>query len=210
MADRPRYDHPTVFNFLHDYGCDLRARRVFFHHDMERSSESHEIGTDFVVRNLLHLDKSHGAIELWIQSAGGDTSEMWALYDVVRTCDNPILTVGFGMVASAACLLLAGGTGTRYAMPHASFMWHAGTTGVDNSMHWPDAMSRAEWEKRDAAMWIREMARRTAPRDAKGRQIRTLSGRVSFWEERVRGGGELWMDADQMVSHGVVDEVWSA
>ena len=25
MAERPQYDQPTVFNFLHDYGCDLQV-----------------------------------------------------------------------------------------------------------------------------------------------------------------------------------------
>ena len=207
MAERPRYDQPTVFNFLHDYGCDLRARRVFLHHSMDVAQASHEIGTDYVARNLLHLDKSNDMIELWINSPGGDVGEMWGLIDIMKTGRNSVCTVAYGNVSSAACLLLASGTGTRYTMPNASFMWHAGTTGIDSDMHWPDAESRMRWEKLQTKRWIRAMARCTKPRDD-GKQIRTVRGRESYWAHWAEKGGELWMDAKQMVLHGVVDEVW--
>ncbi len=206
MSERPRYDHPTVFNYLQDYGVDLRARRIFIHRPIELSDDSHEIGTEFAVRNLLHLDKSSGEIELWINSPGGDLSEMWGLYDIIRSCENPVNTVAFGTVASAACLLLAAGTGTRYAMPHARMLWHAGTTGIDQ-MHWPDAHDRMKAEAEETKAWISEMAHRTKPRVA-GKLLKTVKEREAFWATNARGGGELWMTARQLVQHGVVDEIW--
>jgi len=208
VSERPRYDHPTVFNYLHDYGCDLRARRVFFHHWMGLSEDSHELGVEFVTRNLLHLDKSDGRIELWINNPGGYLSEMWGVIDILRICNNPVDTIAYGNVSSAACLLLASGTGARYAMENASFMWHAGTTEIDQEMHWADARDRMRWEERESTRWIETMAKRTKPCNEKGKRIGTRKGKVDFWKRYAEGGGELWLDAEQMIKHGVVDQVW--
>jgi len=209
MTSTPRYDHPTIFNFLHDYGCDLRDRRVFNHHHMGLSENSHSIGIEYVSRNLLHLDKSEGPIELWINNDGGWLHEMWAIIDIIESCENEVSTVAYGNVASAACLLLASGTGKRYATKHASFMWHAGTTDIDNTMHWPDARDRMEWEKKETARWIEQMARRTSPQDTDGKKLKFMADKKQFWEDTARGGGELWFDAIEMKKNGIIDEIWS-
>jgi ATP-dependent protease ClpP protease subunit len=204
----PKYDNPTVFNFLHDYGCDLRARRVFNHHHMGVSEEVGQIGIEYISRNLLHLDKSPGTIELWINNSGGWLHEMWAVIDIMNVMENPVDTVCYGNASSAACLLLASGTGTRYALPHASFMWHAGTTDISADMHWPDAVDRMEWEKRENERWLDQMARVTTPLNSKGNKFRTHKDRISFWADAAHGGGEKWLDAKEMVANGVVDEIW--
>ncbi len=205
----PKYDNPTVFNFLHDYGCDVRARRVFNHHHMGVSEEAHAIGIEYVSRNLLHLDKSEGPIELWINNSGGWLHEMWAIIDIMNIMNNPVHTVCYGNAASAACLLLASGTGTRYALPHASFMWHAGTTDISDDIHFPDAIDRMKWELRDNDRWLDQTARSTSPLNPDtGKKIRNHKDRVAFWSHNARGGGELWFDAKEMVANGVVDEIW--
>lgn len=206
----PKYDNPTVFNFLHDYGCDVRARRVFNHHHMGVSEEAHAIGIEYVSRNLLHLDKSPGPIELWINNSGGWLHEMWAIIDIMNICENDVSTICYGNAASAACLLLASGTpGLRYALPHASFMWHAGTTDISDDIHFPDAVDRMKWELRENDRWLDQMARSTSPLNPDtGKKIRTHKDRVAFWSHNARGGGELWMDAKEMVANGVVDEIW--
>jgi len=209
VTERPKYDQPTVFNFLHDYGCDLRARRVFNHHCMDISESGHEIGVEYISKNLLHLDKSSGEIELWINNPGGYLHEMWAIIDIMQIMNNPVHTICYGNCSSAACLLLASGTGTRYSLPNASFMWHAGTTGIIEGMHWPDAKDRMRWEIKENNKWIEAMARATSPCDEKGRKIKTLQGKISFWQHNAYEGGELWMTAKEMLKHGVVDEIWS-
>jgi ATP-dependent protease ClpP protease subunit len=178
MAEKPKYDQPTIFNYLHDYGCDLRARRIFNHHHMGPSEDSHSIGIEYVSRNLLHLDKSSGPIELWINNEGGWLHEMWGIIDIINACNNPVSTVAYGNVSSAACLLLASGTGTRYATEHSSFMWHAGSTEM--ILPWQDAVDRMAWEARDAERWIEQMAKKTKPVDDSGKKIRTHKGKVEF------------------------------
>lgn len=209
MAERPKYDQPTVFNFLHDYGCDLRARRIFNHSYMNVSENGHEIGIEYISKNLLHLDKSSGPIELWINNPGGELHEMWAIIDIMQIMSNQVDTICYGNCSSAACLLLASATGTRYALPHSSFMWHSGTTGVSSDMHWADARDRMKWENKEVTAWVDAMARATSPCDEKGRKIKTLQGKIRFWQNNVFNGGELWMNAKEMLKHGVIDEIWS-
>lgn len=197
---------------LHDYGIDPRARRVFMPDAVGVAGDGDDrprIGADTVVRNLLLLDRTPGQVELWLSTPGGDVLEMWAVVDTMATMRNPVLTVALGNVASAGCLILASGTGTRYAMPHASMMWHAGTTGVGTGMTWPDARARGRWEEREAERWVDAMARRTKPRDNAGKLIKTLDGRKSFWARYVEHGGEMWLNAADLIHHGVVDEMWT-
>lgn len=211
----PRYDHLTVFNYLHNYGADLEARRVFFHNPMELSEHSHEIGVEYIARNLLHLDKWKGPIELWINTPGGSIHEMFGLIDIMESLDNPVDTIAYGLVASAGCLLLVSGTGTRYAMRNARFMWHAGTTDIHPDMHWPDARDRLYAEHAEGERWLDAMAERTKPPKLRGR-----AKRKEFWARYARGvatpdfplgrggGGELWLSAQQMKEFGVVDAIY--
>lgn len=203
MAKRPKYDHPTVFNYLQDYGCDLETRRIFNHHWMGPSEDAHEIGIEYVARNLLFLDKSEGRIELWINNPGGWLHEMWGIIDIMTVCNNPVDTIVYGNASSAACLLVASGTGVRYTLPRSSFMWHAGTTDIDQGMHWVDAKDRMAWEIVENERWIKAMAQATSPV-----KCRSMKAKIAFWSEHAKGGGEKWLDAEGMLANGVVDHIW--
>jgi len=66
-------------------------------------------------------------IEMFISSAGGTVSDMFAIYDLMQTVkeNRDIATYGYGKVASAAVPLLAGGTvGKRYISKHTRVMLH--------------------------------------------------------------------------------------
>lgn len=189
---------------IHEYGMDIRKRRIFLQTGIYNSMPDYwgEMGdTDYVVRNLLFLDQSKGPIELWINSPGGSITEMWALYDVMRTCGNDVITVGHGQSCSAACLLLAGGTGVRYAMPNMSFMWHGGTEGV-GAVNPQEFLDRAKFVERDRERWCRTMARLTRPP-----KCRSLDAKTEWWMVRTLAREE-WLEADEMVKYGIVDEIW--
>lgn len=48
-----------------------------------------------------------------------------AIFDAIQLCQAPVATIGFGIVASTATLLLAGGSpGLRSAMPNTRIMMH--------------------------------------------------------------------------------------
>ena len=68
MSERLLY----VLEPWHDYGLDLRSRRVYLHSPILASEERDVYGTDKVVKNLLWLDSvSADPVELWINSPGG-------------------------------------------------------------------------------------------------------------------------------------------
>lgn len=194
-----------LFDKIHEYGIDLKRRRVFlnsgFYHSKPADFEDATGETDFVIRNLLWLDQSPGPIELWINSPGGSADEMWAVYDVIQTRHNDVITVGYGIVASAACIVLAGGTGTRYAMPNVSFMWHGGWDGPAGNTQ--EIIDRAEFYKRERARWCETMARHSAPPGHK-----SMKAKTGFWMKKTLAREE-WLDASDMLTYGVVDALWT-
>lgn len=79
-----------------------------------------------LIADMLYLDSvSNEDIVLFINSPGGNTYDMHALYDVMRMIDSDIITVGLGMVASAATSILSSGTkGKRFCLPTTRLMIH--------------------------------------------------------------------------------------
>jgi len=64
-------------------------------------------------------------INLYINSPGGDITALFAIYDTMKFVKNDISTFCYGQAASAAAVILAGGTkGKRYALPHARILIH--------------------------------------------------------------------------------------
>lgn len=73
---------------------------------------------------LEHMD-SERDITLYINSPGGSFTALMAIYDTMQFVRPDIATVCIGQAASAAAVLLAGGTkGKRAALPNARVMIH--------------------------------------------------------------------------------------
>lgn len=205
-----KHSNPT-FEALHTFHVDIPARRVFLCSAMADSNANPEDGepvgmTDYVVRNLLWLDNyGQGNVELWINTEGGDTTEMWAIHDVMRTMGHKVDTVAYGQVCSAGCLLLAAGTGTRYAMMNAAFMWHGAEENPDAAGS-RELRRGVEWSTREEQRWLHHMGLYTRP-PTRAKRPQTPAQRARFWERYIHDNA-LWLDAQGMVDHGVVDQVW--
>lgn len=64
-------------------------------------------------------------ISIYIDSPGGSVTAGMAIYDVMKAIEAPIKTIGLGLCASMAALLLSSGDkGYRYAYPNAEIMIH--------------------------------------------------------------------------------------
>jgi len=100
------------------------------------------IGTaiDDVVGNLvcaqilfLESENADKDISIYINSPGGDITALFAIYDTMKYVKNDISTFCYGQAASAAAVLLAGGTkNKRFSLPHARILIHqpyGGTAG---------------------------------------------------------------------------------
>ena len=80
-----------------------------------------------VCAQLLYLEYKNADkdISLYINSPGGDITALFAIYDTMKFVKNDISTFCYGQAASAAAVLLAGGThGKRFSLPHARILIH--------------------------------------------------------------------------------------
>lgn len=197
---RHKSEESDLLEAMFEHGMDLKKRRVFLHsgmvnEDIDGALFEHGSPMSRVVRSLLYLDQTDGDIELWINSPGGEETEMFGLYDVIQTLDNDVDTVGFGEVCSAACLILACGK-TRFVTPNCFFMSHASSAVIPAHLDMYSAQQRFAFGERMDKRWAQLMARHT-------------KHGTKWWSNLHRGETrELWLDAKQMLSHGIVDEIW--
>ncbi len=80
-----------------------------------------------VCAQMLYLEYKNADkdISLYINSPGGDITALFAIYDAMKFVKNDISTFCYGQAASAAAVILAGGTkGKRFALPHARILIH--------------------------------------------------------------------------------------
>lgn len=80
---------------------------------------------------FLEYENADKDISIYINSPGGDITALFAIYDTMKFVKNDISTFCYGQAASAAAVLLAGGTrGKRYALPHSRILLHQPYGGV--------------------------------------------------------------------------------
>ena len=95
---------------------------------------------DNIVAQLLFLEAQDPDkdINMYINSPGGMVSSMYAIFDTMNYIRPDVVTIGYGIVASAASLILSAGTrGKRYALPNTEIMIHelsAGASGKFNDI----------------------------------------------------------------------------
>jgi ATP-dependent Clp protease protease subunit len=74
---------------------------------------------------FLEYENPDKDINIYINSPGGDITALFAIYDTMKFVKPDISTFCYGQAASAAAVLLAGGSkGKRYALPHARVLIH--------------------------------------------------------------------------------------
>ena len=87
------------------------------------------------IAQLLILDaESHDPIRVMITSQGGHVDSGFAIHDVLRFIDSPVVTIGAGWVASIAVPILFGAPKERrYSLPHTRFLLHQPSGGAGGS-----------------------------------------------------------------------------
>lgn len=75
---------------------------------------------------LLYLNKKNNdPIVIFINSPGGSIDGVLSICDIIDYINNPVITIGFGLVASAATVLLTYGLkGHRYMFPRTRTLIH--------------------------------------------------------------------------------------
>jgi len=149
-----------------------------------------------IMAQLLHLEGEDPDkdINMYINSPGGSTYALMAIYDTMQFIKADVSTYCMGLAASAAAVLLAGGAqGKRFALPHSRIMLHQphisglGGQATDIEIHAREILKTREE--------INEILTRHTGQDI---------ARVSDDTER-----DYWMSAVESKEYGVVDEVLS-
>lgn len=146
-----------------------------------------------IIAELLFLesDDPDKEINLYINSPGGSVSAGMGIYDAMQHIKSPVNTTVVGMAASMAAVLLAAGTGKRYALPNGRVMIHQPhLSGVGGQV--TDIEITAREALKTKQMMAEILAKHTGqPLD-----------RILADTERDR-----WLSSDEAKAYGLVDEV---
>ena len=149
---------------------------------------------NIIMAQLLHLEGEDPDkdIALYINSPGGSTYALMAVYDTMQFIKPDVATYCMGLAASAAAVLLAGGAhGKRYALPHSRIMVHqphvsgVGGQATDIEIHAKEILKTREEINEILALHT-------------GRALELVS------EDTDR---DFWLSAKEAVEYGAVDSI---
>ena len=151
---------------------------------------------NLIMAQLLHLEGEDPDkdIALYINSPGGSTTSLMAIYDTMEFVKPDIATYCMGQAASAAAVLLsAGRAGKRFALPHSRIM-----------IHQPH-ISGLEGQATDIEIHAREIIRiKTEINELLAQHTGKEVDEIKSDTER-----DFWMTAPEALEYGLVDEVLS-
>jgi ATP-dependent protease ClpP protease subunit len=109
-------------------GVDVEHRCVYFMGPIDHQA------TYRFINGFKWLDRTPGPIHVILCSEGGLTDQGFAIYDTIRTANNPTVIEGLGIIASAAVPVLLAGT-VRFLNPEAKVMIHNMSYEVDGTLN---------------------------------------------------------------------------
>jgi ATP-dependent Clp protease protease subunit len=147
-----------------------------------------------VIAQLLFLesDDPDKEIHMYINSPGGSTYAGLGIYDTMQHIRAKVNTFGVGLAASMGALLLAAGTGTRYALPNARVM-----------IHQPWVQGGIGGQVTDIEINARELLK------TKDRLAEILAKHTGRPAEQIKADSERdrWLCAQEAADYGLVDKV---
>ncbi len=133
-------------------------------------------------------------IHLYINSPGGDITALFAIYDTMKFIKPDVSTFCFGQAASAAAVLLGGGSrGKRFALPHARVLLHQPFGGVGGQASDIEIQAKEILRMRDL---LNEMLAHDTAQPVE---------RIANDTDR-----DFVMTADEAVAYGLIDEILSS
>ncbi len=150
---------------------------------------------NLVIAQLLYLEREapDKDVSLYIHCPGGVISAGLAIYDTMQLLRCDVSTICVGLAASMGTLLLCAGTkGKRYALPN-------------STIHLHQAVGGAQGQAADIEIAAREIMRMQEKiRNIIATHTRQPVEKIAHDTDR-----DFYLDAEQAVEYGIVDEILS-
>lgn len=149
---------------------------------------------NIIMAQLLHLEGEDPDkdVNLYINSPGGSTTALMAIYDTMQYIKPDVSTLCMGLAASAAAVLLAAGAeGKRYALPHSRIM-----------IHQPH-ISGLGGQATDIEIHAREILKTREDIN----EILALHTKKDLAEVQADTERDFWLGADEAIEYGVIDSI---
>lgn len=149
---------------------------------------------NIIMAQLLHLEGEDPDkdVNLYINSPGGSTTALMAIYDTMQYIKPAVSTLCMGLAASAAAVLLAAGAeGKRYALPHSRIM-----------IHQPH-ISGLGGQATDIEIHAREILKTREDIN----EILALHTKKDLAEVQADTERDFWLGADEAIEYGVIDSI---
>ncbi|NLK45247.1 MAG: ATP-dependent Clp protease proteolytic subunit [Treponema sp.] len=164
----------------------LKTRQIIL------SGEINKELAEKIARQLLILEAdSDEPIRIFIDSPGGDADAGYAMFDMIRFINAPVYTIGMGLIASAASIvLLAAPKERRFALPNSRYLIHqpmSGMQGVTTEIE----IHAQELEKMRAK--INEMIAKET-----GKAVDDVAKDTDR---------DYWLDAQGAINYGLVNKI---
>ncbi|MFN2591016.1 MAG: ATP-dependent Clp protease proteolytic subunit [Actinomycetota bacterium] len=169
------------------YSRLLKDRVVFIGKEMDDDL------ANLVMAQLLHLESQDPDrdISVYLNSPGGSSTSMFAIYDTIQYIRPDVSTICVGLAASAAAVILAAGApGKRFALPNARVMIHQPHGG-------------AQGQSVDVEIQAKEILH------LRRRMEEVLAQHTGQPIERIRQDTDRdhFMGAEEALAYGIVDRV---
>ncbi|MCI5606171.1 MAG: ATP-dependent Clp protease proteolytic subunit [Treponema sp.] len=164
----------------------LKTRQIIL------SGEINKELADKIVRQLLILeaDDDKKTIYMYIDSPGGDVDAGFAIFDMIRFINAPVVLVGMGLIASAATLvLLAVPKENRVGLPNSRYLIHQPMSGMRGVA--TDIEIHAKEMEKTRAILNKLIADETG----------TPLDQVTKDTDR-----DYWLDAEEAVKYGLISK----
>lgn len=176
-------------------GRDPLVARMLKTRTILLSGEINKDLSESTVKQLLLLeDMGDDPIRVFIDSPGGDAYAGYAIFDMIRFVKPPVYTIGMGLVASAASLiLLASPKERRLGLPNSQYLIHQPLSGI-----------------RGVATEIEIHARELDKLRFRINKLIADETGNSFEQVEKDTDRDYWMDAAESLKYGLISKVISS